>query len=180
VFGGRIDDHIGPEGERALPQRRGKYIVDHQRGAHAVRDLRDSGDVDDFEHRIGRTFQKKRFGVGADGLLPLIEVGAVNQRGGHAEARQKFFDHPSTGPEQRLGGDHVVTRPELADQGRRYRRHAGCGRASRFGSFERGHAAFEHGDRGVGKARIEIARLFALETGLALLSRFVDKALGEE
>ena len=46
VLGRRIDDAIGAERERALVERRGEHIVDHQLGADAVRDLRDRRDVD--------------------------------------------------------------------------------------------------------------------------------------
>ncbi len=49
-----------------------------------------------------------------------------------------------------------------------------------LGALENGHPALEHGDRRVGKARIEEARLLALEARLALLGAVVDKALGKE
>ena len=47
-------------------------------------------------------------------------------------------------------------------------------------AFELDHAALEHRDVGIGKARIEKARVLALEARLALLGGVVDKALRQE
>src|SRR6185436_1339252 len=58
--------------------------------------------------------------------------------------------------------------------------HARGGRARGFGAFELDHAALEHRDVGVGKARIEKAGLLALEPRLALLGAVVDEALRQE
>ena len=71
VLGRRIDHAIGAERQRALVERRGEHVVDHQLGAGVVRDLGDRGDVDDFERRIGRRFQEERLGVLAHRLFPL-------------------------------------------------------------------------------------------------------------
>jgi hypothetical protein len=61
-----------------------------------------------------------------------------------------------------------------------HRGHAGRGGARGFGAFELDHAALEHRDVGIGKARIEKAGILALEARLALLGGVVDKALRQE
>ena len=80
----------------------------------------------------------------------------------------------------RLRGDHVVAGLDLADQRQRDRGHAGrCG-ACRFGAFEGRHAPLEHVDGRIGKARILIAGVFALEARFGLGGAVVDITLGEK
>ncbi len=141
---------------------------------------RDGGDVDDFERRIGRGFEEKGLGVRPHRVAPLLEVGAVDQRRGDAEARQIILDDIAAGAEQRLRRDHVVAGLELADQRQRDGRHAGRGGARGFGAFERRHALFEHGHGRIGEARILEARLFVLEAALGLRGAVVDIALGQK
>ena len=176
MLGGRIDDAVGAERERALIDRRGEHIVDNERCAGFVRDLRDRGDVDHLERRIGRRLQKKRFGIRPHRVAPLVEIGAVDQRRGDAVARQIILDDIAARAEQRLRRHHVVAGFELADERQRHGGHAGRGRARSFGAFERRHALFEHRDRRIGKARILEARLFVLEAALGLGGAIVDVA----
>ena len=140
VLGRRIDHAVGAERERGLEDRRGEDVVDDQRRAGLVRDLRHRGDVDDLERRIGRRFEKERLGVRPHRVAPLVEIGAVDQRRGNAEARQIILDDVAAGAEQRLRRDHMVAGLELADQRQRHRRHAGRGRARGLGALERRHA----------------------------------------
>src|SRR5262249_47210668 len=74
----------------------------------------------------------------------------------------------------------MIAGPHLANDGVVYSRHAGRGRACRFGALECGHAALEHSHGGIGEPRIQIPRLSTYKTGLALLCAVVDKALGEK
>ena len=180
MFGRRIDDAVGAQRERALEDRRGEDVVDDERGAGLVRDLGDRGDVDDLERRIGRRFDEERLGVRPHRVAPLVEVGAVDQRRGNAEARQIILDDVAARAEQRLRGDHVIAGLELTDQRQRHRRHAGRGRARGFGAFERRHALFEHRDGRIGEARVLEARLFVLEAALGLGGAVVDIALRQE
>ena len=109
-----------------------------------------------------------------------VEIGAVDQRRGDAEARQPILDHPAAGAEQRLGGDDMVAGLHQAHQRGRHGRHAGRGRARGFGAFERRHALLEHAHGRVGVARIDVARDLAGKARLALLGASVDIALREE
>ena len=65
-----------------LEQRRGEHIVDDQRRAGGVRDLRHFGDVDHVERRIGRTFQKKSLVLGRTALRQASRSQPSDQRGG--------------------------------------------------------------------------------------------------
>jgi uncharacterized protein YggE len=66
-----------------------------------MRDLGDGGDVDDFERRVGRAFEERRLGVRAHRRAPGVEVGAVDQGRGDAEARQQLLDDIEARAEQR-------------------------------------------------------------------------------
>ena len=180
MLGRRIDDAVGAERERRLEDRRSEDVVDDERGAGRVRDFRDGGDVDHVERRIGRRFEEECLGVRPHRLAPLVEIGAVDQRRGNAVARQIILHDVAARAEQRLRRDHVVAGLDLAGERQRHRRHAGRGRARRFGAFERRHARLEHRHRRIGEARVLVAGLFVLEAPLGLGGAVVDIALGEK
>ena len=99
MFRGRVDHAIRAERQGALKQRRREDIVDHERRPARVGDLGHGRNVDEFEGRVGRTFEKERPGLGPQGGAPLIQVVAVDQRRGDAEARQQVFDDIAAGAE---------------------------------------------------------------------------------
>ncbi len=176
----RIDDAVGAELERALQQRRGEDVVDHQRGAARMGDLCHGGDVVDVERRVGGRFQEQRHGVGAERRPPLVEIVAVDQRAFHAEARQQILDDVATGAEQGLGGHHMVARLDLPHQRGRHGGHAGGRGARVLGAFEQRHALLEHPHGGVREARVDEPGILALEASLGGLGRVVDEALRQE
>ena len=108
------------------------------------------------------------------------EVVAVDQRRGDAVARQQVLDDVAARAEQRLGRDHMVAGLEPGEEDRGDRGHAAGGRARGLGALQEPHALLEHGDGRVGVARIDEARLVALEAPLGLLGAVVDVALGHE
>ena len=144
-----------------------------------MRDLGHRLDIDDFQRRVGRALQEKGLGVLAHRVAPLREIGAVDQGRGDAVARQMVLDHIAAGAEQRLGGHDMVAGAKLAHERGGHRRHAGCGRTRGLSAFERAHARLEHGNRRITVARIDEARLLALEALLGARGIVVDVALGE-
>ena len=180
MLGRRIDDAVGAERERALPQRRCKHIVDDEPGARLVRNLRHRRDVDHLKGRIGRAFEEKNLGVRPHGAPPGVEVEPVDEGRFDSEPGKKVLHHPSACAEQGLGGDDMIARPHLAHQRRGDRGHAGCGCARGLRALERGHAALEHGNGRIGKSRIEKAGGRARKALLAFLRAVIKKALGEK
>ena len=180
VLGGRVDDAIGAELHRMLKQGRGEHVVDHERRAGAVHDLGDACDVDEFERRIGRQLEERGLGVRAQSRPPFIEIGAVDQGRGDAEAGQQILDHIEARAEQRAGGDDMVAGLELAHHGRGDGGHSACGRARGLRALDERHPLLEHRHRRVGEARIDEARIVALEARLRKLHRVVEIALGEK
>src|SRR5581483_3519653 len=72
--------------------------------------------------------------------------------------------------------DDAIAGLHLTGQGGKHRGHAARGRARGFGTFEIGHALFEHGNGRVTKARIDEARLGIVEGGLRLLRAVINIA----
>ena len=180
VLGRRIDDAIGAELHRMLQQRRREHVVDHERRASPMHDLGDGGDIDDFERRVGRRFEERRFGVRAHRRPPRVEVRAVDEGRGDAEARQELLDHVEARAEQGPRGDDVVARLELAHERGGDRGHSARRRPRRLGALEQRHSLLEHRHRRIGEARVDEPRIVALEARLGQLHRVVEIALGEK
>ena len=72
-----------------------RYVVEEHCNRYGIASTLVDGT--DLEHRIGRALEKERLGIGAYRLLPLVEIGAVDEGRGDAEARQEILDDPATG-----------------------------------------------------------------------------------
>ncbi len=180
VLGRRIDDGVRAELQRTLEERRGKDVVDDEPRAGLARDLGDRRDVDQLERRVGRAFQEERLRLRPDRLLPRIDVAAVDQRRGDAEPRQQRADHVVAGAEERARGENVVAGLQVAKQRGADGGHAARDRKPRLRAFEQAHALLEHRDGRIGVARIDEARVLALEARLGRLGVGIDEALGQE
>ena len=175
----RIDDNVGAELEGLLQERRREDIVDDEPRARLMREIGDGFEVVDLEAGIGRRLEEKGLGLLADGLLPLREVGAVDERRLDAEARQQILDDVETGAEKRPRRDDVIAGLDLRKHGGGDGGHAGGGGARGFRALEQAHARLEHGHGRIGEARIDEARIVALETRLGSLGGGIGEALRE-
>ena len=180
MLGRRIHDAIGPELERLLPDRAREDVVDDERRPGLLGDGGDGGDVDDLQGRVGRALEEEDLGLRPDRRPPGGEIGAVHERGGDAEARQQLGDDVAARAEQGAGRDHVVARPQLPHQRGGHGRHAAGGGTRRFGAFEGGDAALEHGHGRIGEARVDEAFALPLEARLAFLGARIDVPLRQE
>ena len=124
--------------------------------------------------------EERGLGVRAQSRPPIIEIGAVDQGRGDAEAGQQILDHIEARAEQRARGDDMVAGLELAHHGRGDGGHSACGRARGLRALDQRHPLLEHRHRRVGEARINEARIVALEARLRKLHRVVEIALGEK
>ena len=95
MFGRRVNHAVSTECERALVQRGGEHVVDHQLGASIVCNVRNGGDVDHFQGRVCRRFQKEDLGVFLDRFfhalrsVPLTSVDVTPKRGSHSSMTQR-------------------------------------------------------------------------------------------
>ncbi|MCY1233594.1 hypothetical protein D9M72_461430 [compost metagenome] len=180
MLGGGIDDDMGAEFQRLLEEWRRKDVVDDDLGADLVGELGHTGNVDDFERRVGRAFQEEDLGVLLDRLFPVGEIAAVDQRAFDAVFRRQRLDHPAAGTEQRTGGNDMIAGLQLAEDCRGNGSHARSRGARVFGAFQHAHALFEHVVGRAAVAGIDEAFGLALETRFCRLGCLVDEALGEE
>ena len=80
----RVEDDVGPEGERSLDRRRSERVVDDDQrpdvarlGSPLTNGLRDCRDIDDLQVRVGRRLEPDE--AGAPGQLLPERVGAGRQ-----------------------------------------------------------------------------------------------------
>jgi hypothetical protein len=102
---------------------------------------------------VGRIAARKAF----DGVL-------VDKAGIDAEARQDVAEQLLRRAEDAARGDDVLARFHQGHYGAQDRRHAGGGGNAGLGAFERRQPLLHRGDRGIGEARVNVARLGAGET----------------
>ena len=171
VLGRRIDDDVGAELERLLEERRGEDVVDDQPrpglwaiSATAAMSITSSVGLVGLSRKNALVFGRTAF-FHCLRSLPSTSV----ER--DAVARQQVLDDVAAGAEQRLGRDDMVAGLEPGEEDGGDRGHAAGRRARGLGAFEQAHALLEHGDGRVGVARIDEARLLALEARLGLPRR---------
>ena len=80
ILGQRMHDDVGAEVERPAQVGRRHGVVDDQRHAVLVGDLRQLLDVDDIARRVADGFAEHRLGLVVDQLLEAVVIVA----GGHA------------------------------------------------------------------------------------------------
>ena len=180
MLGAGIDHHVRAQFHRALQQRGGEDVIDHDHRAGLVRQPADGGQVHDVEHGVGRAFQQHHRRRPGQRHLPGRQVCAVHELGLDAVARQQGANDPMTGPEQRAGRDQPVAGAQVRQQRGMYRGHAGGGHAAGFGAFQQREAAFQHGDGGVAEPAVLKVIDGPGEGGLRLLGTVIDEAAGQE
>jgi len=149
--------------ERAAEVRRRERIVDEQRHAVVVGDVRDALDVGRDQRGVPDRLEVDVRGVLVDGLgVPLV-VERVDEPGRDAAALDGVGEVGVGAAVQRRGGDDVVTR--RGEQERRHveRGHPRGGRDRADAALERGDPLFEGGVRRVHQPRVDVAGLLEAE-----------------
>ena len=158
-LGGRVHDDVRSPVKGPQQQRRGHGVVHHQRHAGRMADVGQLAQVGNSARRVAHRFHEH--GLGARPYRPSQRLGIVlgHGRALHAARGQHMGDEVVRAAIQLRGHDHMVARA-----GQRGQRHVDGGHAR--GQGQCGHAAFEcrnallqHGQRGVGRARVHIALL---------------------
>src|SRR4029078_2444300 len=92
MLGAGINDDIGAIIERFLQDRRGKDVVDDNRGADLSPKVADCRKIYDLKRWIGGSLKENALGLGGDRFLPRLHVLAVDERRVDAKARQDAGD----------------------------------------------------------------------------------------
>ena len=138
-FRQRMHGDVGAVIERLQQDRGGDRVVDDQRHAMAMRDLRQRLDVADIAGGIADRLGEDRLGVLVDQLLDGVRLVAVGEAGGDALARQDVAEQGVRGAVELRHGDDVAAGVGEVDEREMQRRLSG-------GDRERADAAFEFGD----------------------------------
>ena len=118
------------------------------------RHIADEAHVDDVHRRVGRRFEEEDLGIGPDRCFPRAIVPAVDRRRADPPARQQIVGQPAARSKGGARRDDMVALIELAQQGRRHRRHAGRLRAARLSPLHQRDPLLQHLDRRVLQPRI--------------------------
>ena len=180
VLGGGVHDDVGAELERPLQQRGGEDVVDDD-GARRPR------------APVRRPRRRRRSPASGwtatrrtppwwapTAPAPLVQVGAVDEHGLDAPARQDLVEDHEAGAEQAAGGHHAVALRQQRAQGGEHGGHAGRRGEARLGALEQAQPLLERGHGRVAVARVDEAVVLAGEGGLGASAAVVDEARGQE
>ena len=140
-----MNGDIGAVIERLQQDRGRDRIVDDQRHAMTVRDLRQRFDVADIAGGIADGLGEHRLGVFVDQPLDRVGLVAVGKAGGDALARQDVREQGVRGAVELRDRDDVAAGVGEVDEGEMQRRLSGRDRERADAAFELGDALFEHG-----------------------------------
>ena len=123
-LGGAVDDEIGAERERPLPDRRGERVVDDQPGPMAVRELGRPRHVDDAEQGVGGRLDVEEPRRAGECALPPRRLARIHERVRPADALAspaQELERAAVGLGER---DDVLTALDVREEQGRDRGHA--------------------------------------------------------
>ena len=154
----RVGDDVAAEAERTAEDRSREGVVDDERHAVLVGDLRELGDVENAAGGVRHRLAEDALGVGAEGLLDLLlaRVG-VDEGELDAELLQRDREEvEGAAVDLRRGDDVVAGVAEVEDRESR-RGLAGRGENRGDAALERGDLLSHHVVGRVRKAGVEVA-----------------------
>ena len=162
-FGDGMHHDVGAELDRPAEIGGGEGVVDEQRNAGGMGDVRDLRDVEHLEARIADGLGDDQPGVGADGGPEAVEIARLDERRGDAEARQRVGEQIDGAAVERGRRNDVVAGVEQRGDGEVHRGHA-ARRADRADAgFQRRQPFLQHGGRRVGDAGVDVAGALQIE-----------------
>ena len=162
-FRRRVINEVGAVLERPHQVRRRECRVDEQRQAVLVRELRHARDIEHLEPGVAQRFTEQQACIRAQRGAPGVEVARVDERRLDAEPGQREIEQVMRPAVERARRDDVRARSHQRDDGEMQR-----GLPARHGDrthavFERANPLLEHRARGVGDARVHVARTLHVE-----------------
>ena len=143
-FRQRMNRDIGAVIEGFQQDRGGDGVVDHQRHAMTMRDLRQRLDVADIAGGIADGLGKNRLGIFVDQLLDGVGLVAFGEAGGDALTRQDVGEQGVRRAVKLRHRDDVAAGVGEVDESEMQRRLTGGDRERADAAFEFGDAFFEH------------------------------------
>ena len=169
-----MHDDVAAELERTAEAGGGEGAVDHQRNAGVMGDGGDRRHVHDFEAGIAQRLAEDEARFRADRLAKPIGVAGIDEACLDPEARQGVGEEVVAATVDRGGGDDVPARIHQCHH-REMERRLPARRADRADApFQRRNPFFQHRDRGVRNARVDMAGAFEVEERGRLLGVVED------
>ncbi len=163
VLGRGVDHHVRTELQRLLQRRRAEAVVHRQQRTLGVGDLGQRGDIHQLGQRVGWRLDEEQLGIRLARRLPGREIAQRRIVDLDTEALEVLVEQADGRAEHAARDQHVVAGAAQAHHQGEDRRHARRRGHRLLGSFEGGDALLEGAYRGVGVARIDVARHFAGE-----------------
>jgi hypothetical protein len=160
-FRQRMHRNVGAVVERLQQDRGCHRVVDDQRHAVAVRDLRQRLDIADIAGGIADGLGEHRLGVLVDQPLDRIGLVAVGKASFDTLARQHVTEQRMRGAVELGHGHDVAAIIGGIDERKMQRGLTGCDRKRADAAFELGNALFKNSSGRIGNPAV--AKAFALE-----------------
>ena len=174
-LGGRVVDQVGPVIKRLHQPGRSQGGVHQQGHARLVCNSRHGGDVEHIQTRVAHGLAKKKFGVGAYGGAPAIDIAGFDKGGLDAKAAQGVVQQVLRAAVERRGGDDVRARAHQRGHTQVQRRlPAGSGDGANA-AFKRRHPLLQHRVGGVADARVDMASTLQVEQRGRVFARLEHK-----
>lgn len=173
-FGERMHNDVGAVLDGADQVGRGHRVVDDERDAVPVRDVRQRGDIGDVAARVADRLGEDGLGAVVDQRVERGGVARIGEAGGDAGLRQRVREEVVGATVQRARLDDVVAALGDGLNGVGDGGLSGGQRERPDAAFERGHALFQHVLRRVHDACVDVARDFQVEQVCAVL-RVVER-----
>ena len=168
-FRQRMNGDIGAVIERLQQDRGRNRVVDDERYAVAMGDLRQRLDIANIAGRIADGLRENRFGVFVDQLLDGIRLVAVGKARRDALTRQDVSEQRVRRSVELRHGDDVSAGVGQIDQSEMQRRLSGRDRERADAAFELGDALFENSGGRICNPAIAVAFRFEVEQSRAMI-----------
>ena len=142
----RVHDDIGAMLEGTKQRRRGEGVVDHQRQAGGMRDLRDRGHVEHLKPGISERLREDQPCLRADRRAKRVEIARRHKAGRDAEAGQGVREEVVRTAIDRGGRDDMPALPHQRRDREMQRRLTARGADRTDAALERGEALLEDRD----------------------------------
>ncbi len=152
-----------PSVERPAQIRRRERVVDQQRNAGGMGDIRDLRNVEHFQARIADGLADHEPGICSDGGADTVEVARLDEGGGDAEAWQRVGQEIDGAAVERRRSDDVIAGTQKRGDGEMHRRHAARGADGTDAVLQRRQPLLQHRGRRIGNARVDVAGALQIE-----------------
>ena len=162
-LGRRMDDDVGAMLDRPAEVGGRERVVDDQRQARLVGDLRHRRDVDHDAARIGEVLDEDRLAFRRQRAAEILRLGRIDEMAGPAELLERKAELGERAAIEVARGDELVAGLHQGEEGEELRRVARRRRDRRPAAFERGDPLLQHRDGRVGEPRIDVAEIVQIE-----------------